>query len=56
MNCLANLDLNDGPIATYFEHLAHGNTAKSRAILVEADQIADSFGLDDTLLVKLGLE
>jgi hypothetical protein len=60
VNRLAQIDLNHGPIANYFEHLAHENTAKSRAILVKADQIADSLGLDDELLdgmlVKLGLE
>jgi hypothetical protein len=56
----SQIDLNPGPIATYFQHLAQENTAKSRAILVKADQVADSLGLDDTLLdsllVKLGLE
>ena len=60
VNRLAHLDLNHGPIATYFEHLAHENTAKSRAILVKADQVADALGLDDELLdgllAKLGLE
>jgi hypothetical protein len=49
-----------GPIATYFEHRAHENTAKSRAILVKADEVVDSLGLDDELvdrsLVKLGLQ
>jgi len=49
-----------GPIATYFEHLAHENTAKSRAIHVHADQVAEALGLDeellDSLLVGLGLE
>ncbi|MBI3838219.1 MAG: hypothetical protein HY288_09845 [Planctomycetia bacterium] len=53
------IDLNGGPVAKYFEHLAHQNTAKSRAILVKADQVADALNLDDTLLdslsVKLGL-
>jgi hypothetical protein len=41
---LNNIDLNRGPLTTYFEHLAHENTAKPRAILVEADRIADSMG------------
>jgi hypothetical protein len=54
------MDLNSGPIATYFQHLAHEDTAKSRAILVEADRVADEMGLDDELLdelvVGLGLE
>jgi hypothetical protein len=52
--------LNSGPLATYFEHLSQKDTAKSRAILVEADQVGDALGLDegllDGLLVKLGLE
>jgi ELWxxDGT repeat protein len=56
---LKRIDLNRGPIAKYFEHVAHENTAKSRAILVKADQAADALGLDDelldTLLVKLGV-
>ena len=60
VNRLVHLDLNGGPIGSYFEHLAGQDTAKSRAILVKADQIADSLNLDDTLLdgllVKLGLE
>jgi hypothetical protein len=59
-NRLAHLDLNHGPIAKYFQHLAHENTAKSRAILVKADQVADALGLDDALLdslmVRLKLE
>jgi hypothetical protein len=57
---LNKIDLNHGPLANYFEHLAHENTAKSRAIVVKADQIADSLNPDDTLLdgllVGLGLE
>ena len=55
-----HLDLNHGPVAKYFEHLAQENTAKSRAILVEVDRISDSLGLDDTLLdgllVGFGME
>jgi hypothetical protein len=58
--CAPPLDLNHGPLATYFEHLAHEDTAKSRAILVEGDQVPDALGLDekvlDALLAKLGLE
>jgi hypothetical protein len=54
------IDLNNGPLAHFFEHLAQKNTAKSRAILVEVDQVADAMGLDDELLdgllVGLGLE
>jgi hypothetical protein len=34
----------------YFEHLAHEGTAKSGAILVKADQVADALNLDDGLL------
>jgi hypothetical protein len=42
---ISHLDLNHGPLATFFEHLARENTAKSRAILVIADQVADALGL-----------
>jgi hypothetical protein len=60
VNRLAHLDLNHGPIAKYFQHLAHEGTPKAKAVLVKADQVADSLGLDDKLidllLVKLGLE
>jgi hypothetical protein len=65
VNRVANLDLNrivlnHGPLATDFEHLARRNTAKSRAMLVEAGRVAEARGLDDTLLgrlvVGLGLE
>jgi hypothetical protein len=59
-NRLANPDLNHGPLATYFEHLGHENTAKSRTILVEADRVEDAMGLDyeliDGLLAGLKLE
>ena len=48
-----NLDLNSGPIARFFTHLAEINTPTSRAILVAADQIADALGLDDSLLDSL---
>jgi hypothetical protein len=33
---LNSVDLNPGPIARYFEHLAHETAARARAILVEA--------------------
>jgi hypothetical protein len=60
VNRLAHLDLNHGPVAKYFEHLAHQNTARSLAILVKADQVADALGLADalldSLLAGLGLE
>ncbi|MBI3838062.1 MAG: hypothetical protein HY288_09030, partial [Planctomycetia bacterium] len=60
VNRLSHLDLNQGPIAKYLEHLAQENTPKASAILVKADQVADALGLDDelldSLLVSLGLE
>jgi hypothetical protein len=60
VNRLRHADLNHGLVTAYLQHLAHENTAKSRAILVKADQIADTMGLDDELLdelvVGLGLE
>ncbi len=52
-NRLAQLELNHGQIARYFERLAHDNTPKSRAILVKADQVADALDLDDTQLDSL---
>jgi hypothetical protein len=50
VNRLAHVDLNHGPVARYFEHLAEENALKSRAILIKADQLADALGLDDELL------
>jgi hypothetical protein len=47
---LNRIDLNHGPLAKFFEHLAHENTARSRAILVKADRVADALGLDEELL------
>jgi hypothetical protein len=38
---IGRLNLNPGPVATYFEHLAHEATPKAKAILVKADQVAD---------------
>jgi hypothetical protein len=56
---LNSADLNHGPIAKHFEHLAHETAARARTILVEADQVADALGLDvrllDTLSAGLGL-
>jgi hypothetical protein len=49
-NRLANLDLNNGPLANYFQHLAQEDTAESQVILVKADQVADNLNLDDELL------
>ena len=44
---------------TYFQHPAHEATPKVKAILVQADQVADEVGLDDEVvegvLVGLGL-
>ena len=31
----------------YFQHPTHNITAKAKAILVQADQVADEVGLDD---------
>jgi hypothetical protein len=46
-NRLSHLNLNHNPLANYFQHLAHSDTPKAKAILVEADQVADALGLDD---------
>ncbi len=50
---LAKVDLNSGPVANLFRHLAEADTPRSRAILAGADRIADALGLDDTLLDSL---
>jgi hypothetical protein len=50
VNRLAHLDVIHGPIVKYFQHLAHENTAKSKAILVKADRVAEALNLDDELL------
>jgi hypothetical protein len=52
-NRLSHVDLNHGPIAVYFQYLAQEDSAKSRAILVKADHVADGLGLDDSLLDSL---
>jgi hypothetical protein len=52
-NRLANVDLNSGRIATFFEDLAAKDTPKARKILLAADELADSLGLDDDLLDSL---
>ena len=46
-------DLNHGLIAKYFEHLADENTAEAKSLFVEADQLANEYGLDDELLDSL---
>jgi hypothetical protein len=60
VNRLSHVDLNSGPVAKYLEHLADEGTAKAKAILVKADQVADALDLDDELLdgllVRLGPE
>ena len=43
-------DSGDDPIAKFFEHLAHDDTAKVRPILLQADRVADALGPDDELL------
>ena len=47
---LAQLNLNQGPLANYFQHPAHEGTPKAKAILVEAGQVADALGLDDEVI------
>jgi hypothetical protein len=49
-NRLGHVDLNHGPLAKYFEHLAHEGTEKAKSLLVEADQVAEELELDDELL------
>jgi len=57
---LGQLDSNHELLAKSFKHLAHENTAKAKAILVEADALAAALHLEDALLdslpVGLGLE
>ena len=48
-----HLDLNTGPIAKFFEKLAHEGTDEAKKILKIADQVADFLHLDDTLLDSL---
>ena len=50
VNRLAHRDLNQGPIANSFLHPAHDATPQAKAILVQADRVADGLGLDDGLL------
>ena len=49
-NRLSNVDMNSDRLAAFLEHLALEDTAKSRAILVKADRVADVVGLNDELL------
>jgi hypothetical protein len=59
-NLIKAIDLNNGKIADFLQHLHDENTAFDRALLVKIDQVADKYGLDDhfldSLLVDLGLE
>ena len=52
------LALNHGPVANFFQHPAHSDTPKAKAILVIVDQVADALELDDELLggLMVGLE
>ncbi len=50
---LASVDLNSGPIATVFTHLAAADTPRTRQLLQAVDQLADDLGLDDSLLDSL---
>jgi hypothetical protein len=52
-NRLTRADLNNGPLAKYFEHLAHEGTQQAKSVLVEAEQVAEELGLDDELLDEL---
>jgi hypothetical protein len=47
---LRNLDLNSGPIARYFEHLAERNTPGTRKILAADDKVAEKLELEESLL------
>ncbi len=50
---LGNVDLNSGPVAKLFTHLAEVNTPRSRAVLEGIHAATDTLGLDDTLLESL---
>jgi hypothetical protein len=52
-NRLSHVNLKSGPVARYLEHLAEEDTAKAKAILLNADQVADALNLDDELLDAL---
>jgi hypothetical protein len=60
INRLPHLDLNHGPVAKYFEHLADEKATNAGDVLMTADRVADAMDLNDelldSLLVKLGLE
>ena len=50
---LEGLDLNGGLIGKFFEHLTDRSAPQAKKILAAVDQIADQFGLDDSLLDSL---
>jgi hypothetical protein len=49
-NRQVHLDLNQAPIANFFQHLAHEGTPKAKAILVKSDRVADALGPDVEVL------
>ena len=53
VNRLESIDLNSGLPATVFHRLADQNTPSTRRLMVKADEVADSLGLDDELLDNL---
>lgn len=50
---LEGLDLNGGLIGKFFEHLTNRTAPQAKKILAAVDQLADQFGLDDSLLDSL---
>jgi hypothetical protein len=53
---LNRIDLNRHPLAMCFQHRANEDTAKSRTILGEVDQVEDELGIDDSVLDGLVVE
>ena len=49
-NRLDQVDLNSGPVARLFNHLAEKNTPRAQKVLLAADAVADELGLDHDLL------
>jgi hypothetical protein len=52
-NRLGHVDVNHGPLASYFEHLAQEKTAKAKSILDKADKVAAALGLEDHVLASI---
>jgi hypothetical protein len=50
---LGSVDLNSGPIAKLFTHLAEANTPRANAVLAKVNQVTDALGVDDSLLESL---